>query len=188
MEKKYNRRGFLRTLPFFPVALVDEIVGEEEVKLKEDSHTEEKIYIRPPYLIDNPDFSICSECEGNCVTVCEEKIIHRSEDGSPYLIFNSGGCTFCERCGVECPEGILSIEKESKKIDIKVTIDFEKCMAWKKTMCFACKEPCIEDAIVFSGLFNPQIIPDKCTGCGFCLSVCPTNAVKVEIPQGEGNA
>jgi len=44
-------------------------------------------------------------------------------------------------------------------------------------MCFSCKDPCMVDAIKFLGLFRAEIDNDICNGCGFCLSVCPTNAI-----------
>jgi ferredoxin-type protein NapF len=48
-------------------------------------------------------------------------------------------------------------------------------------ICFSCKEPCIDDAILFNGMFNPVIDMDKCTGCGFCLGRCPTLAIDFTV-------
>ncbi len=187
MEKKVDRRGFLRTLPFFPAAIVEEIVEgtDSEEDYKKDYRP---VYVKPPYFVEDADVSVCSNCEGYCITSCEEKVLHRSEEGFPHIIFSNTGCTFCEKCAENCPEEVLSIEKGIKKIQVNISIDIEKCVAWKKTMCFSCKEPCLENAIKFEGLFNPQIIPDLCTGCGFCISVCPTSAVIVDLPSGEGDA
>ncbi|WP_457621206.1 ferredoxin-type protein NapF [Persephonella sp.] len=183
MEKKVDRRGFLRTLPFFPAAIVDEIVDGSE---KEEKKEYKPVYIRPPYFVEDADLTLCKECEGFCLTSCEENIIQRSEDGVPYIIFKNTGCTFCEKCAEECPEDVLSVEKGEKRIQVNISIDIDRCVAWKKTMCFSCKEPCLDNAIKFEGLFNPQIIPDKCTGCGFCISVCPTGAISLDVPSGEG--
>jgi len=182
MEKKVDRRGFLKTLPFFPAAIVDEIVEGSEKN--EEEYT--PVFIKPPYTVKEADFSLCKDCEGFYVTSCEEDIIKRTEEGIPHIGFGDRGCTFCEKCAESCPEGILSVENGEKNIQVNIRIDINKCVAWKKTMCFSCKEPCLDNAIKFEGLFNPQIIPDRCTGCGFCVSVCPVSAISVDIPSGEG--
>ena len=51
----------------------------------------------------------------------------------------------------------------------------------EKNYVFSCKDPCVDNAIDFQGLFNPTIDLTKCTSCGFCVSVCPTDAIKLEI-------
>ncbi len=48
-------------------------------------------------------------------------------------------------------------------------------------MCFSCKDPCLDDAIEFIGMFRPEIIDDKCTSCGFCIKACPTQAIEIKI-------
>jgi ferredoxin-type protein NapF len=58
-------------------------------------------------------------------------------------------------------------------------IAMSSCMSHHQTVCFSCKEPCLEDAIVFSGMFNPIILGEKCTGCGYCISVCPAAAIEM---------
>jgi ferredoxin-type protein NapF len=53
-------------------------------------------------------------------------------------------------------------------------------MSWNNTMCFSCKDPCLEDAIFFNAMFKPIINENKCTNCGFCVSVCPSNAIFIK--------
>ena len=48
-------------------------------------------------------------------------------------------------------------------------------------MCFSCKDPCLDDAIQFLGMFRPEIDENLCTSCGFCLKVCPTDAITLEV-------
>ncbi len=171
MSKRMDRRGFLKALPFLPKATLEEIKEEKEEIKKE--------LIRPPYCDKNSDFSKCKECEGSCVLSCEEKILFRDIDGSPYISFNGKGCTFCKKCAESCEFDVLSLEKE-EKIYAEVIINETKCLAWNGTMCFSCKEPCLDNAIKFEGLFKPRIILDLCTGCGFCLPVCPSGAIHIK--------
>ena len=144
---------------------------------------EQNLVVRPPYA-KGIDFSACSSCEDKpCVSVCYEKIIKIDKEGLPFLDFSKSGCTFCEDCAKVCEKEVLSLEKGKELINAKFTISFESCMAHNNTICFSCKEPCIEDAILFNGMFNPVIDNDKCTGCGFCLSRCPTNAISYLATQ-----
>jgi len=171
MSKKMDRRGFLKALPFIPAATVEEI--------KEPSHTEEETtVIRPPYTLPDTDYSLCGECDGACITACEERILFRLKDGSPQVVFSQNGCTFCEKCAQACEKGVLSLANPAR-ITAEFRINISRCVSWQEVMCFSCKDPCIDNAIKFSGLFKPQIIPDLCTGCGFCIPVCPSEAIEV---------
>ena len=147
------------------------------------SHTKPKenkvTYIRPPYNIDKELFeSECPTCEGLCKNVCEEKIIIIKDDKTPILNFTKGGCTFCQKCLEVCDSGVL-VDSE-KKVDITIKINQLTCMAWQKTICTSCKDPCLDNAINFSGYWYPEIDMNKCTGCGFCLSVCPIGAIDIK--------
>ena len=138
---------------------------------------QEKI-LRPPYFQDESIFfTNCTTCDGLCSTACEENIIIIQKDFTPKLDFTSSGCTYCDECANICPNEVLKLEYK-KNIDVKIEIDILSCLAWNQTMCFSCKDPCLDDAIDFLGMFRPSI-NDKCTSCGFCIKVCPTNAIKI---------
>jgi ferredoxin-type protein NapF len=142
---------------------------------------EEVLYVRPPYSKGESTFeTLCLSCESKaCATSCEEKIIVINAQGSPILNFKERGCTFCEACALSCESEVLSLEnlETSEVINAKFVISVESCAAHNEVICFSCKEPCIDDAILFTGMFNPVIDMDICTGCGFCLSRCPTSAI-----------
>lgn len=138
---------------------------------------QEKI-IRPPYFEDEElFFKECLSCEGLCANSCEINIIVIQEDKTPKLDFSNSGCTFCDECAKVCPSEVLKLEYK-KNIGVKVEINVLECLSWNHTMCFSCKDPCLDDAITFLGMFRPEI-NDACTSCGFCLKVCPTNAIKI---------
>ncbi|AXX91420.1 ferredoxin [Malaciobacter molluscorum LMG 25693] len=141
------------------------------------SKKEEKI-IRPPYFEDESLFkNRCLNCEGLCANICEEKIILIQEDKTPKLDFNSSGCTYCDECANICPNEVLDI-KYKKNINTNISIDILKCLSWNQTMCFSCKDPCLDDAIDFLAMFRPEI-NSNCTSCGFCIKYCPVEAIQI---------
>lgn len=142
-----------------------------------DNEKQEKV-IRPPYYNNEALFlSECIKCEGLCANSCEVNIIVIQKDKTPKLDFTNSGCTFCDECAKVCPSEVLKLENK-KNISAKIEINILECLSWNQTMCFSCKDPCLDDAIEFLGMFRPQINED-CTSCGFCLKVCPTNAIKI---------
>jgi ferredoxin-type protein NapF len=142
------------------------------------SKEKKEIIVSPPYYCDEDSFSKeCISCEDTpCITFCQEKIIVLKEDHTPVLQFQNSGCTYCDECAIHCPKEVLSVENKAH-IDKNFEIDMLQCMSWSNTMCFSCKDPCLEDAIEFLGIFKPSINLEKCTSCGFCVGVCPTNAI-----------
>jgi ferredoxin-type protein NapF len=142
----------------------------------------EEITLRPPYALSESLFlNRCVECESKaCATFCEEEIIVIKADGTPTLNFSKKGCTFCEECAKACKEGVLSLESGLEKINANFKINFDGCVAHHKVICFSCKEPCIDDAILFAGMLNPVIDESRCTSCGYCFGRCPTIAIEYE--------
>lgn len=147
-----------------------------------DSFSKEKkqeSVIRPPYYKDlNSFYKGCIDCNNECAAFCEENIIVIKEDNTPILDFSQGGCTYCDECAKNCPNEVLTVENK-KRVNAKFEIDILKCMSWHQTMCFSCKDPCLEDAVKFLGMFRPSIDEELCTNCGFCVNICPSQAIKV---------
>ena len=136
-------------------------------------------YVYPPYYEDKSKFSECLECETkDCLLVCEEKIIH-IEKGLPIIKFGKNGCTFCDECANACQKDVLDIKHKKEKLNCEILINPKKCIAWNQTICFSCGDICEVRAINFRGMFNPIIDEDKCTSCGFCISVCPADSIEI---------
>lgn len=149
------------------------------IKNKKDVD-EQDILIRPPYYNDIDAFGReCQKCNGLCATSCQEQIIVITEDKTPIINLSKSGCTYCDDCATICESEVLVIEFK-KQIDVEVFIDKNSCMSWNGVMCFSCKDPCLENAIDFQAMFMPTINQNKCTSCGFCMSRCPSLAIKTK--------
>lgn len=136
--------------------------------------------VRPPYNHDESLFhNECNKCDAKCATVCEVEIIKIAKDYTPYLDFSKNGCTYCDDCVGACEFGVLTLENK-KQINATITINKSECVSWEGVMCFSCKDPCLDNAIDFKAMFMPSI-NDNCTACGFCISRCPVQAIKIEV-------
>jgi ferredoxin-type protein NapF len=55
------------------------------------------------------------------------------------------------------------------------------CVAYNNVVCRSCGDACGETAIRFSprvmGSALPEVIAERCTGCGECVAVCPASAI-----------
>lgn len=82
-------------------------------------------------------------------------------------------------------DGLLFEYGEEERTDgnAVVTLSRESCFSHRGSICFSCREACPEHAIEFSGMFNPEIKEDLCTGCALCVSVCPAEALVSEKVQ-----
>jgi len=155
--------------------------------IKGEEKKTQQIILRPPYYSDISLFhNECDKCEAKCATVCEEEIIKIAQDKTPYLDFSNGGCTFCDECAIACEYDVLNVENV-RNIEADIIINQSKCMSWEGVMCFSCKDPCLENAIDFKAMFMPTINQDKCTGCGFCISRCPSYAIDITKIKKEPN-
>jgi ferredoxin len=129
---------------------------------------------------------ICTRCYA-CVSVCPAKIIRVKaggglrEFGMPELCFDNGVCNeFCTRCTEVCPTGAIRKLTEKTKRAAKIgtaKVEKEKCLAWADNeYCMVCDEFCPYQAIetVWRGeIACPEVIAEKCRGCGGCEHNCP---------------
>lgn len=127
---------------------------------------------------------LCRGCTHPCVAACETGIIRlhpadHEHAGTPWLDFGKSGCTFCKACLSACPLEIEVIESATPRIGT-ARLNRDTCIAWDDVICMSCHGRCHAQAISSIHQRRPQIHPDRCTGCGMCVTACPVNAISIE--------
>lgn len=145
--------------------------------------------IRPPWAMPEPDFvNLCSRCS-ECIDVCPEDIIQPGSGGFPEIKFHNSGCSFCAKCVSVCSDAALSMQGDCPPWQHKAVVT-EACLSLRGVACSSCGDSCDERAILFRigprGVCQPIIDESKCTGCGYCLTPCPVDALKIrDCTEGE---
>ncbi|GMB94518.1 ferredoxin-type protein NapF [Helicobacter heilmannii] len=119
----------------------------------------------------------CMDCVGGCASSCPEKIVFKQPGQVPHLDFAKSGCTFCGACVVGCAECGGVLQESLGGINAVALIDTARCLGHQGVVCVACLDSCKDKAIHFLGMFKPRVDLSACTGCGFCVGVCPTEAI-----------
>lgn len=137
--------------------------------------------IRPPWAMENSHFmEQCTRC-GDCLSVCETKILVKGDGGFPEVKFDHGECTFCGKCVEVCEQPIFR-SRETQPWTHKIEMS-AACLTQYRIECRVCQDSCPTGAIRFrlqmGGVAQPLVNMDTCNGCGACLKNCPVNAIKI---------
>lgn len=137
--------------------------------------------VRPPWALPEATFlAACTRCR-NCAIICPTRIIQIG-DGYPHVDFSIGTCTFCGECVRVCAPAALRRTENAAPWQRKARVK-EGCLANRGVECRICGEQCEAEAIRFlpraGGLPAPEVLPDRCTGCGACVAPCPARVIEV---------
>lgn len=145
-----------------------------------------KQVLRPPWAVAEAEFlRICTGC-GACITACPEKILVEVRR-YPEVRFENGECTFCGACLSAClPRALDKVDGQAPwRLNARIA---ESCLSYQNVVCRSCSDACGEAAIRFSPRLNgaamPDVLADRCTGCGACVSTCPVGAVTMAAADG----
>lgn len=152
--------------------------------------------LRPPWSLEDSDFiEQCIRCN-QCVEACEENIIKLADGGYPELDFKQGECTFCEACVKACEGQYTHALEQGQSVskapalfkrngldafyfDLKID---ESCLSKQHIACQSCQEVCERESITMkwqTSIPVPELSLEDCTGCGACISVCPSSSFKM---------
>lgn len=140
--------------------------------------------IRPPWAINEQDFTqACTRCNA-CIEACETKVLVRGSGGYPEIDFSQNECTFCAHCVTHCPQPVFrAITEQAWQLTIAIQ---PHCLTYKQVECRSCQDNCEQRAIRFQAkigqISQPIVITEDCTGCGACIAVCPVQAIQIIQP------
>ncbi len=169
--------GLAGSIIFFPALMYS-------VKLLE-AFPKEKELMRPPGAVREEVFlKTCIRC-GKCVEACPTNLLKLAgseaglvNNGTPYVILQDEVDTYCIQC-MKCIEAcptnaLMDIEKEEIRIGT-VVIDEERCIR-----CQQCALECPFEALEKGRVGDdiPEVIDNKCVGCGVCtVLLCPRHRI-----------
>ena len=146
---------------------------------------------RPPWAVEETAFvEGCTRCDA-CLPACSEGIIVKGAGGFPEIDFTRSGCTFCRDCVDACPEPVFLDPDSAPPWSYRADIQ-PHCLAHQGVFCQSCRDVCEVRAIRFGREAGripvPRLDAETCTGCGFCVSVCPARAIALKsetvFPEG----
>jgi Na+-translocating ferredoxin:NAD+ oxidoreductase RNF subunit RnfB len=120
---------------------------------------------------------------GTCAKVCPFGAISMSQEGLP--VIDKDKCRACNKCVSACPKKLISLVPVSGVVTVCCNShDFGKeVKAVCSVGCIGCK--LCEKACKFGALSvidNLAVIDyHKCTSCGACVKVCPTQAIRASV-------
>jgi len=144
----------------------------------------ERLAVRPPWARPEADFiELCTRCDA-CTAACPQQIVRPGSGGYPRVDFSRGPCTFCGDCVRACGTGALAFDADDAIPPWSLEVEIDSgCLARNGVVCRSCGERCGEQAIRFrlqtGGRAAPQVDAALCSGCGECVSVCPSGSIRL---------
>ncbi|MDO8962860.1 MAG: 4Fe-4S binding protein [Coriobacteriia bacterium] len=155
--------------------------------------------VRPPGApVERDVLALCTRC-GQCMKVCPTNVIQPAVSRAglegvftPEMDYGVAFCDWsCNECGKVCPTGaIMPLTLEVKRTTRigRAYLDRNRCIPWAdyKT-CLVCQELCpvpdkaitLHEVTVTNAdgvsvkLGRPEVVADRCIGCGVCENACP---------------
>ena len=141
--------------------------------------------LRPPWAGEEGAFLDACTSRGACIAACPTGVLLEGEGGHPAFAPSRGECTFCGACVDACAPQALDFGRADPPWPLKARVA-GSCLTHRGVVCLSCRDACGEAAIRFRpalGVARPELDPERCTGCGACVGVCPTSAIVIAAPR-----
>lgn len=147
-------------------------------------------WLRPPGALQESRFlSVCTQCT-DCQEACPYDSIRRlgpefgDAAGTPAIVASESPCYLCEDmpCIAACePQALLPVTRSDVRMGT-AEVHLDRCYLSRNQPCDYCVVRCPigEAAIRFDAEGLPEVVGDRCTGCGVCAYLCPGDAIQIE--------
>jgi MauM/NapG family ferredoxin protein len=187
-----DRRGFFRAGFEEMMRAVGEGLSHLHNPVEESQACPEPTILRPPGAVTEAEFlELCTGCN-DCIMACPKQAIRKAGDefgetqsGKPMIIAETNPCWLCKDlpCITACETGALEPVESPASVRMGLaSIDLQSCYAAQGSICESCLEACPvrPKAITLRYGSPPEVVLDKCTGCGVCAYLCPADAIGIE--------
>lgn len=73
----------------------------------------------------------------------------------------------------------MALEEPPELLVGLAQLDEGRCLSHQGVICQSCRAACASEALRFDARFRPEVEAERCTGCGFCIGVCPEQALRI---------
>lgn len=138
--------------------------------------------LRPPGSAAEPEFlARCIRCT-RCAEACAMRAIRLAPAWAgraahtPHIVPEQAPCDLCLECGKVCPTGaILPLARKADARMGTAVVDERLCVGHNGTgVCGSCYTVCpLRGKAITQGAHNaPEVVPERCAGCGLCEDAC----------------
>jgi MauM/NapG family ferredoxin protein len=148
-----------------------------------------RVWLRPPGAVAEDAFAdTCERC-GKCIDICPRECIFPlgavgPNRGTPAILARHAPCVLCEGllCTTVCPTGALQKVARPQDVRMGLAVVIERtCVTFHGQSCDACHAACPVPGALRLSWAQPEVDPDKCTGCGLCEFNCPTTPASIVV-------
>ena len=150
-------------------------------------------YLRPPGALPETEFlkscincDICAQvCDRNAIIFFAENFEGKVAPHTPYIVAADTACDLCLECTKVCPTGaLMPVEKmEDVRMGLAV-LEENLCLPYiNQGGCGACYTICPVNAVKLEMQRYPKVINAKCVGCGLCEEVCLQKVKAIRIEK-----